>query len=179
MAATDASPFPQKGIAFRVTFPIVDGNGDLVSGASGLDSEVDKDAAGFADCTNEATEIATSSGIYYLDLTSSEMDADTVSVIVKSTEGKTVPIVLNPDQAILTGTVDNTAFAPTTTQFESDDITEATADHYKGRVIVFITGNVVGQACVIEAYELSTGRGKFTVSVLTEAPANNERFRIY
>jgi len=98
MAASDATPFPIKNQAYRVTFPILDADGDLVTGATGLDSEVSKDAGTFADCTNEATEIATSSGVYYLDLTATEMNADTVAIIVKSsTSGaKTTTIVLYP-----------------------------------------------------------------------------------
>ena len=100
MAATDAKPIPQKNVAFRVTFPILDADGDLVTGAASLDSEVSKDGGTFADCTNEATEIATSSGIYYLDLTSTEMNADTVAVIVKtSTAGaKTTILVFYPEE---------------------------------------------------------------------------------
>jgi len=96
MASTDAKPVAWKFTAYRVTFPILDADGDLVTGASGLDSEISKDGGTFADCTNEATEIATSSGIYYLDLTASEMNADTVVIIVKSSSGKTTPIVLYP-----------------------------------------------------------------------------------
>lgn len=98
MASTDARPVPQKNVAYRVTFPILDADGDLVTGATGLDSEVSKDGGAFADCTNEATEIATSSGMYYLDLTATEMNADTVAVIVKSS-GKTTPIVMYPEEA--------------------------------------------------------------------------------
>lgn len=98
MAASDALPFPRKNVAYRVTFPIYDADGDLVAGAAGLDSEVSKDGGTFADCTNEATQIATSSGIYFLDLTATEMNADCVAVIVKtSTSGaKTTVIVLYP-----------------------------------------------------------------------------------
>lgn len=101
MASTDARPIPQKNVAYRITFPIFDADGDLVTGATGLDSEVSKDGGTFADCTNEATEIATSSGMYYLDLTSTEMNADTVAVIVKTTSSgaKTTPIVLYPEEA--------------------------------------------------------------------------------
>jgi hypothetical protein len=101
MASTDAKPVPQKNVAYRVTFPIYDADGDLVTGATGLDSEISKDAGTFTDCTNEATEIATSSGMYYLDLTSTEMNADTVAVIVKtsSSGAKTTPIILYPEEA--------------------------------------------------------------------------------
>src|SRR5215510_5196344 len=100
MASTDARPVPQKNVAYRVIFPILDADGDLVTGAAGLDSEISKDQGTFADCTNEATEIATSSGVYLLDLTSTEMNADTVAIIVKTstTGAKTAPIVLYPEE---------------------------------------------------------------------------------
>jgi hypothetical protein len=100
MASTDARLIPYKNAAWRVTFPILDADGDPVSGATGLDSEVSKDAAAFADCTNEATEIG-SSGVYYLDLTNSEMNADTVAIRVQtsSSGAKTTIIVAYPQEA--------------------------------------------------------------------------------
>lgn len=99
MAASDARPVPFRNVAYRLTFPLLDADGDPVTGASSPDSEVSKDGGTFADCTNEATEIATSSGVYFLDLTASEMDADTVAVIVKSGNAKTGVFVLYPEQA--------------------------------------------------------------------------------
>ena len=101
MAASDARPIPRKNVAFRCTFPILDSDGDLVTAAATLDSEVSKDGGTFADATSEATEIATSSGMYFLDLTATEMNADTVAIIVKtSTAGaKTTPIVLYPEES--------------------------------------------------------------------------------
>ena len=101
MASGDARPFPRKNAAYRVTFPILDADGDLVTGATGLDSEISKNGGTFADCTNEATEIATASGMYYLDLTAAEMNTDTVAIIVKtsSSGAKTTPIVLYPVEA--------------------------------------------------------------------------------
>lgn len=100
MAASDARPVPRKNTAYRVTFPILDADGDLVSAAASLDSEVSKDAGNFADCTSEATEIQ-STGIYYLDLTADEMNADTVVVQVKTgTAGaKTTVLVIYPEEA--------------------------------------------------------------------------------
>ena len=101
MASTDARPIPIKNTAFRAVFPILDADGDLVTGATGLDSEVSQDQGTFADCTNEATEIATSSGMYYLDLTSTEMNADCVAIIVKTTSSgaKTTVLVFYPVEA--------------------------------------------------------------------------------
>ena len=101
MASTDARPVPRRNVACRVTFPILDADGDLVTGAAALDSEVSKDGGAFADATSEATEIATASGVYFLDLTATEMDADTVAVIVKTStaDAKTTVIVMYPETA--------------------------------------------------------------------------------
>lgn len=100
MASTDARAIPYKSAAWRVTFPILDADGDPVTGATGLDSEISKDGGAFADCTNEATEIG-SSGIYYLDLTSTEMGADTVAIRVQTTTSgaKTAILITYPQEA--------------------------------------------------------------------------------
>ena len=79
---------------------------------------------------------------------------------------------------IVSGTVDTTGFTPTTTQFEADDITEATADHFNGRIIIFTSGALISQATDITDYVLTGGRGQFTVTAMTEAPANNDTFVI-
>ena len=101
MASTDARPLPIKNTAYRLTFPIYKSDGTLITAAAGLDSEVSKDAGTFADCTSEATEIATSSGVYYLDLTSTEMNADCVAVVVKTSSTGAVPpvFILYPQES--------------------------------------------------------------------------------
>lgn len=73
------------------------------------------------------------------------------------------------------GAVDSTSFSPTTTAFESN-ISEATADHFNDRICLFVTGNLAGQQKLVTDYVLSSGRGKFTVNALTEAPANGDTF---
>jgi hypothetical protein len=78
---------------------------------------------------------------------------------------------------IITGTIDTTV-APSTTEFEADDITEATADHYNGRVVIFTSGVLAGQATSISDYALAGGKGHFTVVAMTEAPGNNDTFII-
>lgn len=75
----------QKGVEFTVVFPIYKTDGTLITGATGLDSEISKDHGTFIDCTNEAIEIATTSGWYYLVLTATEMNADIIAVMVKTT----------------------------------------------------------------------------------------------
>jgi len=82
----------QKNTATIIAFPIVDADGDYVSGATGLDSEIDawSDTVapnGFTDCTNEAIEIG-SSGWYHLSLTQAEMNNDYIVIQTKtSTSG--------------------------------------------------------------------------------------------
>lgn len=135
MASTDARPIPIKNTAFRAVFPILDADGDLVTGATGLDSEVSKDQGTFADCTNEATEIATSSGMYYLDLTSTEMNADCVAVIVKtsSSGAKTTVLVFYPEE---TGdiNVNVTAYGGTAGTFASGR-PETNTSHIAGSAV--------------------------------------------
>lgn len=85
----------KKNAEFLLIFPIYDSDGDLVTGAAALDSEVSKDGGAFIDCTNEAIEIGTS-GIYKLTLTPTEMNADVVAIITKTTteDAKTTPTVI-------------------------------------------------------------------------------------
>jgi hypothetical protein len=85
----------KKNTAQSIIFPILDADGDLVTGATGLDSEVSIDAGEFTDCTNEATEIATNSGMYYLTLTADETNGSCIAIIVKtsSSGAKTTPLV--------------------------------------------------------------------------------------
>lgn len=92
MPATDARTIPVKGSPYRVTFPILD-NSNTPTSVTGLDSEISKDQAAFADCVNEATQIGTS-GWYYLDLTADEMGASTVAIQVNHATAGVPPALL-------------------------------------------------------------------------------------
>lgn len=79
----------QKNAATYISFPIVDADGDAVTGAAALDSEIDTFTDGvapdgFLDCTNEATEVGTN-GWYYLSLTAAEMNVDYAAIQIKTT----------------------------------------------------------------------------------------------
>jgi hypothetical protein len=63
---------------------------------------------------------------------------------------------------------------PTNTEFQADDVTEATDDHFNGRVVLFTSGALAGQATSISDYTTAGGIGQFTVVAITEAPANND-----
>lgn len=68
--------------------------------------------------------------------------------------------------------------SPTETEFQTDALTEATADHFKGRIIYFKSGNLEGQAAEITEYTQVGGIGQVTVTALTEAPADGDEFLI-
>ena len=100
MGATDAIPVPKKNTAYRHYFAIRKNDGTLITTWAGQDSEVDLDAAGFTDCTNEATESGTS-GCGYIDLTAAEMNASAVMLKVTVTNTDALPyvVVLFPEEA--------------------------------------------------------------------------------
>lgn len=93
MSSTDARPVARKNAAFRFYFAVRKNDGSLVTSWTGQDSEVSKDGGAFADCTNEATEIG-SSGCGYIDLTSTEMNADAVMYKVTVTNTDALPLVV-------------------------------------------------------------------------------------
>jgi hypothetical protein len=203
MASTDAKLVPTKNVAYRVTFPLLDADGDLVTGATGLDSEVSKDGGTFADCTNEATEIATSSGVYYLDLTSTEMNADTVAVIVKtsSTGAKTTVLTFYPQEAgdlvaavgaggltadSLDATVQarlgivayGTAQSVTGTTIVLASASAFANDELIGAVVVITGGSTgVGQSRMITDYVLSTDTA--TVDTWTTTPTGTITYVVF
>jgi hypothetical protein len=83
---------------------------------------------------------------------------------------------------IIPGTVDESAFTSTLTEFEAADITEATTNHFGGdgrsRTILWSTGALAGSVARITAYALVGSNGHFTVDLMTEAPAPGDTFTI-
>jgi len=88
----------QKNVATYIVFPMTDVNGDPVTSMTSPDSEIDTFADGaapdgFADCTNEATEIG-SDGQYYLSLTQAEMNVDYAIIQIKASDAKKQTILI-------------------------------------------------------------------------------------
>lgn len=77
--------------------------------------------------------------------------------------------------AIVVSAVNDPGGAATTSVFITD-LTEATNDHYKGRIITFTTGNLLGQSSDITAYNGTTKA--ITCTALTDTPADNDEFVI-
>jgi hypothetical protein len=74
-------------------------------------------------------------------------------------------------------TVTDAAFTPTPNIFEVSTFSEATPDHHKSRIILWTTGALAadgGQITNIEASSLEAGNVRFTVTTMTEAPANGD-----
>src|SRR3990167_2434073 len=142
----------------RIKFPIFDADGDLVTGATALDSEISKDQGAFADCVNEAVEIG-SSGLYYLDLTSAECTAKSIDIVVKTTTAgaKTTPRHFSIRRPM--GVWSGTAQAGGASQITLDSGASARDGAYVGLFVIVSNNspaNALGQARKILTYNGST-----------------------
>jgi hypothetical protein len=185
------------GIQQTVYFPLIDfGATDFestpVTFAAG-DVQLSKDGGTFTNVSNSVAHEG--NGIYSLVLTATECQCTRgVLTLIDQTATK-----LWEDQAIIFSTqmsgqieanlgilireVDTATQAASTTAFEALAISpttteEATADHYNGRLILFTTGVLTGQMTDITDYALQNSKEYFTVTALTEAPADTDRFCI-
>lgn len=155
--------------------PISDGGGlDMDAILADTNELQTDDVPGLIAALND---IATSD----LDTALATYDGPTNAEMVARTHSAAVIAKLNAAAlGIVVGTVDTGAAAATSTTLFSSDITEATADHFIGRIIVFYdsTDVLYGQATDITDYELVSGQGKFTFTELTSAPVNADKFVI-
>jgi len=153
-------------------------SGQVTTGVS-ADSELSQDSGTFADATNEATEIATASGIYYLDLIATETDTTNTTVQVKAGAGnRTGVFTLSPRRlpVLRTGTC---GAAGSTTTVVFDAAAAPTTDYYNG-CYVNITNNTptnaLGQARKIISYDGPSRTA--TVPTYGTAPTTGSTFEI-
>lgn len=175
----NAMPYPIYGAPWGIVVPLLDADGDLVTGATTPDSEVSLNGNTFADCTNEMTEIATNSGVYYLLLTAAEMTADVVTVILKSaTAGmKTTVAVLYPRKLVSIRAGTSASAGSATSTIVLDASASAVDDFYNGMVCVAVIDTLT-EVRMISDYTGSTQ----TATVVPDwnvAPDNNDTFTIY
>lgn len=85
MAASDARPVPQSGVAFRVYFALRYLDGRLDTGWVNPSGFISRDGAAFANVTNNPVEVG-GRGCGYCDLTATEMTADAVTLILQDTK---------------------------------------------------------------------------------------------
>lgn len=172
----NALPFPIYGVSFTIVVPLLDADGDPVSPSS-PDSEVSKNGDTFADCTNEATEIATSSGVVYLTLTAAEMTADIVAVRIQSTGAKTTIVTLYPRKlvAISSGTCQGSNDTGDITLASGDS---AIDDYYNGCLVVAVIDSTT-EARLINDYVGSTKVAEIAPSWNTAQPDSDDTYTIY
>jgi len=172
--------FPVYGLPYTVVLPMLDADGDLVTGATTPDSEISLNGDTFADCTNEATEIATSSGMYYLSLTAAEMTTDVAAIIAKSatTGMKTTPLVLYPVKLPVILLSDNAGAYDSTTTINLGSGASATDDYYNGAIVYIYGGTGSGQARMITDYVGSTKLATVHVAWATNPDATSD-LKIY
>ncbi len=174
----NALPYPIYGAPFGIVYPMLDADGDPVTGATTPDAEISKNGDTFADCTNESTEIATNSGVYYLLLTGTELTCDVAAIIAKSaTAGmKTTVATLYPRKLVTIRSGTSASGGVATSTIVLDASASGVDDYYNGMVcIATIDSNV--EVRVITDYVGSTQ----TCSVVPDwnvAPDNNDTFVI-
>lgn len=123
----------------------------------------------------KATVGGDTGGIVY---TFSVYDALKADVIKLNNVAESAAKLERSAKTIVRGTVSHDNVAATPSVFYCDDISEATGDHFNGRIIIFTSGNLEDQATDILDYELVGGEAKFTVTDLTEAADDDITFVI-
>lgn len=171
-------PYPIHAVPYAVVFPMLDADGDLVTGATTPDAEVSKNGDTFADCTNESVEIPTNSGMYYLLLTAAEMNANVVAVIAKSaTAGmKTTALVLYP--RVMVQLRAGTAAGGGSNTITLDAGASAVDDYYNNCICVAVIDGVTEVRLVID-YVGSTKVMTVHPGFSTASPDSDDTFAIY
>jgi hypothetical protein len=175
----NALPYPVYGLPYVIVYPLLDADGDLVTGATTPDAEISKNGDTFADCTNESTEIATTSGVYYLSLTGTELTTDVATIIAKSaTAGmKTTVATLYPRKLVTIRTGTSASGGVSTSTIVLDGSASAVDDFYNGMIVAAVIDSVT-EVRMITDY---TGSNQ-TCTVVPDwntAPDNNDTFTVY
>lgn len=132
-ASHAALPYPIKGARFTVPVPYLDADGDPTDPVT-PDTEVSKDGAAFADCTEEVTVISGSNGAAFLTLTGDELNAALVFLAAKVASGpKNTLLALQPRVLPLLRAA--TAAAGTAGTITLDSAAVEIDDYYNGCVI--------------------------------------------
>lgn len=170
----NALHYPIYGCPWGVTFPLLDADGDPISPSS-PDSEISKNGDTFADCTNEAVEIASTSGVCYLLLTATEMTADVVTVRVQSTGAKTTILTFYPRKLPVYRTGTSQAGAVGTITLDAS--ASAVDNHYRNLLIVATIDTLV-EARICSSYN-GTTKVASVIPNWNVAPDSDDTFVIY
>ena len=161
---------------------------DIITGASGVNLLTATQASIDAIETDTTTDIPALIATAQADLddiqtripaalSSGNMKSDMLAISTSTSAADKLEASAGTIVVCTVDTVTNT-HTPTTTVFQADDVTEATADHFIGRLVIFTSGVLINQASDITDYSAVGGIGEFTVTAMTEAPSNNDTFVI-
>lgn len=170
----NALNYPIYGAPYTIIVPILDNDGDPVTSAAGLDSERSLNGDSLADCTNEATEIG--GGLYYLSLTGTELMADVVSGVTKTstTDAKTTTWAVYPRKLVTVRS--GTSAGGAVGYITLDGSASAVDDYYNGMVcIATVDSNV--EVRVITDYTGSNKQAAVTPE-WNGAPVSDDTFII-
>jgi hypothetical protein len=108
-----------------------------------------------------------------ISITAGHVDADVAKI--DGSAAAAVRLALSAGMMI-PFTVNAANTTPTSAEIACDDLSEATADHYKGRLALFTTGALAGQVVDVTGYTYDAGNseGILALSGATEAPADND-----
>jgi hypothetical protein len=135
------------------------------------DVKISKDGGNFANSTNNpvATNIT---GIYKVDLTSTELDAGWVHIFISNAVMDDVHFVLGMSgqpSGLVVADGSNTA-----STFKTD-LAEPTNDHWKDTMLLFVSGSLQGQVKKVSGFNATTDFVTLA-SALTAAPTAGDRF---
>lgn len=157
------------------------------------DTKISKDGGNVANTTNNPSAVGgTGSILWELTLTATEMQATEVDVQIVDSAPKAIEdqaLIVSTrlgaqvaaSRGVIVGEVDDSTESPTTTTFEAlriapNGTAETTADHYNGRTLLFVSGALQSQQTDITDYVLQNSKERYTVTALTEAPADGDNF---
>jgi hypothetical protein len=175
--------YPIYALPYVVAFPILDEDGDPVTGLT-PDSEISKNGDTAVDTATEAAEIpfttATNKGMYQLQLSAAEMAADVVAITVYTgvTTAQATAMVLYPKKLpkIIAGATAGATGNDTTHIHIPDGV--AINDFYNGCLVYTLTGTGALQARMISDYVASSRLATVNPAFAT-APANDTTYDIY
>lgn len=159
--------------------------------AAAIRAEIDNNSTQLADIVADTNELQTDDVpalIANLDTVVDRVEADTqdiqnrlpAALISGKMDSDAVAISGSTDAAdkleehatsVVLGTASGT---PTTTVIAASDLPSSTNDFYNGRIIVFTSGSLAGQATDITDY--NGGTKEMTVTALTSAPSASDTF---
>jgi hypothetical protein len=181
------------GVGRTIVFPVIDAGttnfaatGDWTP-ATG-DTKISLDAGNVANTTNNPAAVGgTGSVLWSLVLTAAELSAKVVVIQIvdsatKAVEDQCIIGYCKDADKIEVYEVETASVAATTTAFQANRglgrSEEATADHFNGRNILFLSGSNQGEMTNITDYTQTNSRGAFTVTACTAAPADGDKFII-